>query len=169
MFKITIIGRLGRDAKVYETANGVKFVAMSVAVNTKNMGNDETYWVDVRSFNQNHIKLAKYLTKGKIIHAGGDFNTGTAIDKTKKVIVTHSLLADFIGFINLGGSFNKTDQQETDNQDSIKEKTDIPSQVSTHITDEDTIVMNSVKPSEEKEPVMVGVGTSEDDDNELPF
>ena len=104
MFKAQVLGRLGRDAAVYESANGTQFLAFTLAVNTRNMGKDVTYWIDVRSFNPNHIKLKQYLQKGKILQIGGDINATIDTDKAGVVRINHTLFADYINFVNLGGS-----------------------------------------------------------------
>lgn len=102
MFKAQILGRLGRDAAVYESANGTQFLAFTVAVNTRNMGKDVTYWVDVRSFHPNHVKLKQYLQKGKIIQVGGDLSATMETDKVGVVRINQTVFADYINFINLG-------------------------------------------------------------------
>lgn len=170
MFKVNILGRLGRDAQVFEASNGTQFVGFTVAVNVKGRGGENTtYWIDVRSFNKNHIKLAQYLSKGKIVQVGGDFTTGTMVDKTNTVRVTHNLLADYINFVNLGGTPDGAYKNNTATTSTIEETPSVnsmPNQTDTsvHRSDEDDIVMNTPK----MEPVTVSVGAS-DDDNELPF
>ena len=164
MLKVNLLGRLGRDAGIYETANGNKFVAFTLAVNTKNLGKDVTYWVDVRSFNQNHIKLVKYLTKGKLLQVGGDYNCNITTDKIGVARISHNVNADYIAFMNLS-SPNKSEENATT---SAATPNDEPQ---THVAAaniEDTIVMNSPTPTPELVPVPVGVATSDASDD-LPF
>lgn len=164
MFKVNLLGRLGRNAGLFETANGGKFVAFTVAVNTKNLGKDITYWVDVRSFNPNHIKIMSYLTKGKLIQIGGDYNAMITTDKAGVARISHNINADYINFINLGSS-NKNDDGTTT---STITNDDIKSEVSVNVnkTTEETIVMNT-PPVQEMVPVTVGAATTTSDD--LPF
>lgn len=161
MFKAQILGRLGRDAAVYESANGTQFLAFTLAVNTRNMGKDVTYWVDVRSFHPNHVKLKQYLQKGKIIQVGGDLNASIETDKVGVVRLNQTLFADYINFINLGNSGK-------DNNRSTSQSEVVTPQVS-----DDEITMGNtqsqVNPQVEGEisspvPVMSGGGT-----DDLPF
>ena len=49
MFKVQVMGRLGKDAVIYESSTtGTKFLTFTLAVNTKNLNEDKTYWIDVR-------------------------------------------------------------------------------------------------------------------------
>jgi single stranded DNA-binding protein len=161
MFKGQILGRLGRDAAVYESANGTQFLAFTLAVNTRNMGKDVTYWVDVRSFHPNHVKLKQYLQKGKIIQVGGDLNATIETDKVGVVRLNQTLFADYINFINLGNSGK-------DNNRSTSQGEVVTPQVS-----DDEITMGNtqsqVNPQVEGEissPVPVMSGGDSDD---LPF
>lgn len=171
MFKVNLLGRLGRDAQVFEASNGTQFVGFTVAVNVKGRGGETTtYWVDVRSFNKNHIKLTQYLTKGKIVQVGGDFTTGTMVDKTNTVRVTHNLLADYVTFVNLGGgSPTNNNTNTTTVTPVVVETTPMPvvEQVATQraTIEEDGIVMNTPK----MDPVPVTVGASDSVDSDLPF
>lgn len=161
MFKAQVIGRLGKDASIYESSTtGVKFLTFTLAVNTKNGGDDKTYWIDVRSFNPNHLKLVSYLTKGKALSIGGDFNTGTMTDKSGTVRITHNMTCDYINFVNLGsGNSNKSDGTTTTQKTSVSKA---------ESSSDDEITMGKV-------PVNVGAispvtdTTSSDDDSELPF
>lgn len=161
MFKGQILGRLGRDAAVYESANGTQFLAFTVAVNTRNMGKDVTYWVDVRSFHPNHVKLKQYLQKGKIIQVGGDLNATIETDKVGVVRLNQTLFADYINFINLGNS-GKDNNRSTSQSDAVA-----PQEGDDEITMGNT--QSQVKPQVEEEisspvPVMSGGGS-----DDLPF
>ena len=47
MQKITLIGRLGRDAAIRETQEGTKIVSFTLAANGRFRGVDKTSWYDV--------------------------------------------------------------------------------------------------------------------------
>ena len=161
MLKVNLIGRLGRDAGVYETSNGSKFVAFTIAVNTKNLGKDVTYWIDIRSFNQNHMRLAQYLKKGKLVQVGGDYNCVINTDKTGVARIANNVNADYISFLNLGNGVKNDEHASTTN--------DEPQVVQKADADEDAIVMNTPSTTSQV-PVSVGAGvsaTGETDD--LPF
>lgn len=167
MFKAQVLGRLGKDATIYESSStGTRFISFTLAVNTRNMGEDKTYWIDVRSFHPNHLKLEKYLTKGKMIMIGGDFNTGTMTDKSGVVRITHSITCDFINFVNTNASSNHT-KTESNNNDVAQINNDVVSEPSIVYDNgktyaEDEITMGNVKET-------VQVSSSGGDDDELPF
>lgn len=179
MFKVQILGRLGRDAQIYESANGTQFVAFTIAVNTKNQGNETTYWLDVRTFNKNHLKLVQYLKKGKIVHVGGNFNCGTATDKLGIVRVNYNIIADYIEFVNLGTGVNNTKNGNTTTTAAPDDNTvcqvfadtsqDVQVRQTINNSDEDSIVMNSPVSTVEKVAVTVPVTAGATDDEELPF
>lgn len=167
MLKVQTMGRLAKDAAIYESSTtGTKFLSFTLAVNTKNFNEEKIYWIDVRSFNPNHLKLQKYLTKGKVLAVGGNFNTGTMTDKTGTVRITHSIVADFIDFPNVGGG-SQTKTNTTDNTESDT----TPSTVHTHPsinTEDDVISMGSIPQT----PVTVSANITAnavDNDDELPF
>ena len=161
MLKVQTMGRLAKDAAIYESSTtGTKFLSFTLAVNTKSFNDEKTYWVDVRSFNPNHLKLQKYLTKGKALMVGGDFNTGTMTDKAGTVRIIHNVIADFINFPNIGGN-PKTGSTENNEND-----TNTTSSYSNN-TNEDNISMGSIPQT--PVAVSVAVSTSGDDNEELPF
>lgn len=161
MFKAQVIGRLGKDASIYESSTtGVKFLAFTLAVNTKNGSDDKTYWIDVRSFNPNHLKLVSYLTKGKALSIGGDFNTGTMTDKSGTVRITHNMVCDYINFINVGGNnSNKTENTNSNTQ---------TPETSNTVTPDEEISMGKV-PVSVGTPTPVPVSVANGEDDELPF
>ena len=173
MFKANVLGRLGRDSRVLTSSSGVQFLAFTIAVNTKNQNGDVTYWIDIRSFNKQHIKLASYLTKGKIVMCGGDFNTGTMLDKTNNLRVTHSMLADYITFVNLGNGSKQNSDASAASEPVVEKGSDDKVVYNNDNTpsNEDEIVMNiPVKvSSEELVSVPVGVASDSDDSDDLPF
>lgn len=160
MLKVQTMGRLAKDAAIYESSTtGTKFLSFTLAVNTKSFNEEKTYWVDVRSFNPNHLKLQKYLTKGKALMVGGDFNTGTMTDKAGTVRITHTVIADFINFANIGGNPKNTGET-TEDEATVT--------TTTHRnTSDDEVSMGSIPQT----PVAVSVSNSntDADPDELPF
>lgn len=161
MFKAQVIGRLGKDASIYESSTtGVKFLTFTIAVNTKNGGDDKTYWIDVRSFNPNHLKLVSYLTKGKALSIGGDFNTGTMTDKSGTVRITHNMVCDYINFVNIGGNNgNKSENTSSNTQNP---------QASTTVAPDEEISMGKV-PVSVGAPTPTPVSDSNGEGDDLPF
>jgi len=75
MININFIGRVGaKGAQVIDSKNG-QFVTMDVATSQFANGQDTTVWVRVRSNKPNHINLAQWLTKGRLIFIKGTLGT----------------------------------------------------------------------------------------------
>ncbi len=86
MQQIQIIGRVGQDAVIRETATN-KFTSFSVAVSdnyTDRQGAkvERTQWYDLTTDNTN---LTKYLTKGTQVFVQGRLSVGTYTDTYGKV------------------------------------------------------------------------------------
>jgi single-strand DNA-binding protein len=74
MKKIVIIGNLGKDAEVRQTATGKTFYTFDIAVsekytNQKGAEIEETMWFDCLTAN---TKIAQYLKKGKKVYIEGN-------------------------------------------------------------------------------------------------
>ena len=119
MIYIHTIGRIGKDAQVIEGKNG-KFLSMDIAVDDFNKGENITTWVRIRSSKNNHVKLAKYLTKGRIILVEGTLAQPQIwIDKNNVQRVQLSITADSVQFVNTG----KKRDGETVKAESMPEQT----------------------------------------------
>ena len=119
MMYIHTIGRIGKDAQVIEGKNG-KFLSMDIAVDDFNKGENITTWVRIRSSKNNHVKLAKYLTKGRIILVEGTLAQPQIwIDKNNVQRVQLSITADSVQFVNTG----KKRDGETVKSESMPEQT----------------------------------------------
>ena len=116
---IHTIGRIGKDAQVIEGKNG-KFLSMDIAVDDFNKGENITTWVRIRSSKNNHVKLAKYLTKGRIILVEGTLAQPQIwTDKSNVQRVQLSITADSVQFVNTG----KKRDGETVKAESMPEQT----------------------------------------------
>ena len=119
MMYIHTIGRIGKDAQVIEGKNG-KFLSLDIAVDDFNKGENITTWVRIRSSKNNHIKLAKYLTKGRIILVEGTLAQPQIwTDKSNVQRVQLSITADSVQFVNTG----KKRDGETIKAESMPEQT----------------------------------------------
>ena len=119
MMYIHTIGRIGKDAQVIEGKNG-KFLSLDIAVDDFNKGENITTWVRIRSSKNNHVKLAKYLTKGRIILVEGTLAQPQIwIDKNNVQRVQLSITADSVQFVNTG----KKRDGETVKAESMPEQT----------------------------------------------
>lgn len=97
------IGRIGRDgAKVVNGKKG-KFLSMDVATDAFSWGENKTLWIRIRSNRENHVKLAEYLTKGRLLLIEGSLQEPTIwTDKNGTAHAQLSLVADSINFVNNG-------------------------------------------------------------------
>lgn len=109
MQKITIIGRLAKDARIVETQNGTKFISFAIAANSKTNNVEKTTWYDVRQFNYNE-KMAPYFTKGSSLVVVGELDA-TIEENNGKNYLRLSVLADSIDF-NGNSSSGSTQQNE---------------------------------------------------------
>ena len=106
------IGRIGKDCKTITGAHGT-FIAVDMAVDDYSKGQNITTWVRVRSSRENHIRLAEYLTKGRLILVEGTISTSQWTDRQGESHTQISINADSIAFVNAG---KKEDAQKLLNQ-----------------------------------------------------
>ncbi len=109
------IGRIGKDCKTITGAHGT-FIAVDMAVDDYSKGQNITTWVRVRSSRENHIRLAEYLTKGRLILVEGTISTSLWTDRQGESHVQISINADSIAFVNAG----KKDEQSADPKKAAK-------------------------------------------------
>lgn len=74
--RITLIGRLTKDAEVTYTPGGMAIASISLAINRSTKGSDgqwydEANYFDVKVFGKQADNLKAYLTKGKQIGVDG--------------------------------------------------------------------------------------------------
>ena len=109
------IGRIGKDCKTITGSHGT-FIAVDMAVDDYSKGQNITTWVRVRSSRENHIRLAEYLTKGRLILVEGTISTSQWTDRKGESHTQISINADSIAFVNAG----KKDEQDTDPEKAAK-------------------------------------------------
>ena len=121
------IGRIGKDCKTITGVHGT-FIAVDMAVDDYSKGQNDmavddyskgqniTTWVRVRSSRENHIRLAEYLTKGRLILVEGTISTSQWTDRQGESHTQISINADSIAFVNA----EKKDEQETDPKKAAK-------------------------------------------------
>ena len=101
MLYVHTIGRIGKDCQVITGAHG-SFIAFDIAVDDYSHGNSVTTWVRVRSKKENHICLAEYLTKGRLLLIEGTLSASLWKDKSENYQVQLSITADALEFVNTG-------------------------------------------------------------------
>ena len=109
------IGRIGKDCQTITGTHGT-FMAVDIAVDDYSKGQNITTWVRVRSSRENHIRLAEYLTKGRLILVEGTISTSQWTDRQGESHVQISINADSIAFVNAG----KREEQSTDPKKAAK-------------------------------------------------
>lgn len=107
MQKITLIGRLGRDAAIRETQDGGKVVSFTVACNGRYRGVEKTSWYEVSTFNYERYKnMVQYLTKGSSVVVVGELDADIDEGRDGVKRCRRSVTADSIEFNSNGSSGN---------------------------------------------------------------
>lgn len=91
-------------------------MAVDIAVDDYSKGQNITTWVRVRSSRDNHIRLAEYLTKGRLILVEGTISTSQWKDRQGESHTQISINADSIAFVNAG----KKDEHNADPKKAAK-------------------------------------------------
>ena len=102
------IGRIGKDCQVITGTHGT-FMAVDIAVDDYSKGQNITTWVRVRSSRENHVRLAEYLTKGRLILVEGTISTSQWTDRQGESHTQISINADSIAFVNAGKKEEQND------------------------------------------------------------
>ena len=82
MLKLTIAGRLGKNAEHKTTQGGTDICQFSVACDAGWGDNKTTYWVDVSKFGKGAEGLSRILKKGDPVAVIGDLTTREYNGKT---------------------------------------------------------------------------------------
>lgn len=113
MEKITLIGRLGRDASVKESQQGTRFLTFTMACDAYRSGESRTHWYDVTSFDPNRYKnMLKYLTKGSSVTVVGDLDADIEEGRDGVTRVRRRVSADSIQFTP-GNTSGQTSESKT--------------------------------------------------------
>ena len=114
------IGRIGRDCQTINGSHGT-FIAVNIAVDDYANGENITTWVRVKSSRENHLRLAQYLTKGRMILVEGTLSSSIWTDKNGENHVQLSIAADSIDFVT-SGKRNASDSMEEKANKAVKSK-----------------------------------------------
>ena len=123
MLHVHTIGRIGKDCQVIAGAHG-SFMAMNIAVDDYAKGQNVTTWVKVRSNKENHIRLAEYLTKGRLVLVEGTLSSSLWTDKNGESQIQLSITAESIAFINTGKKDSSA--SSPDNMAATTDSTPVP-------------------------------------------
>ena len=178
MQKVTLIGRLGRDAAVRETQDGGKLVSFTMAVDAKYRGVDQTYWYDVATFNYLRYKnMVQYLKKGSTVVVGGDLIADVEEGRDGQIRCRRNVTADYIEFGPSNGNGEGKTRNERSSDDAPEdepvetpERNDAPEE-----DDEPTTRTTKPKATAKAKPAAKPKkeepeeAESEDGESELPF
>lgn len=103
MFKTTLLGRLGEDAREVQTSNGSSFISMRVASNERINKENVTTWVTVNANSERYKNLLPHLKKGSAVFVTGSLRSTIYTAKDGTPGIDHKVSADSIEFANLGG------------------------------------------------------------------
>lgn len=178
MQKITLIGRLGRDAAIRETQDGGKVVSFTVACNGRYRGVEKTSWYDVSTFNYERYKnMVQYLTKGSSVVVVGELDADIDEGRDGVKRCRRSVTADSIEFNSNGASGNT---QSNSSEASSEPKKSSRSASSGEVPADSEITVSSKKPASKKaaakveetvptEPVEEYKGDEGENPDDLPF
>ncbi len=126
MLYSNFVGRIGNGAKVIPGAKG-NFISMDVATDFYSKGENQTMWIRVRSNKENHVKLAEYLTKGKmVLIQGQQLQDSTWIGKDGEAHSQHVIIADSIDFVRTGRKKDDTQSEQQVESVPASPSTDAP-------------------------------------------
>ena len=123
MITTIFTARIGKDAQIINGKNG-SFMSMEVVVNERVNGQEKAIWIRVTSSKSNHVNLAKYLTKGKVITITGNASTRAWNDKEGKAQSQLRVSASNIDFLNFGK--RKVESQQPSGDVAVETKETAP-------------------------------------------
>ena len=150
---INVIGRLGVDAEIKESAKG-QFVTYRMAVDEWNPQTKarETVWFRVTDFTNRTVSIAEHLKKGRQVYVSGSENCNLYTDKEGKTQISREITAYVTDFVNSGNSGQTATQTTTTTTTASSTTQQMP-----------PLNMGSIP-----QPVTVAA-TSASEDDELPF
>lgn len=102
----------------------IRIFSLNIAVDDYAKGQNVTTWVKVRSNKENHIRLAEYLTKGRLVLVEGTLSSSLWTDKNGESQIQLSITAESIAFINTGKKDNSAGSP--DNMAATTDSTPVP-------------------------------------------
>jgi len=111
---VHLIGNLGHDPELRETANGNPVLNLRLAVNERRKGPDGEWgeaveWVNVTTWGRTAENVAKFLRKGSQIYVEGSLRTRDWTDKEGKDRRSTEISAKTVKFLGGKGSPNSTE------------------------------------------------------------
>ncbi len=111
--RVSIIGNLGKDPEIRQTASGTSVGNLNIGVTEKRKEGDEykdqTEWISVVVFGKTAENASKYLQKGRQVFVEGRLQTRKWEDKTGQTRYTTEVIASqllFLGSAKDNNSFS---------------------------------------------------------------
>jgi single-strand DNA-binding protein len=111
--RVSIIGNLGKDPEIRQTAAGTSVGNLNIGVTEKRKEGDEykdqTEWISVVVFGKTAENASKYLQKGRQVFVEGRLQTRKWEDKTGQTRYTTEVIASqllFLGSAKDNNSFS---------------------------------------------------------------
>lgn len=173
---MTVNGRLASDVTRQVSKQGTEFINFSLA-NTEfgdpksSDGVTQTQWFRVTSFNSNHIKLAKYLTKGKPITVVGRYsNRLYQSQRTGQWGIDNDIIATDI-FFEIGSERNEDGSPRGNNstQNGGTSSSSTPNNETDSIPQVTSTKMGVQPTPQSVSSTSVQVNDGVNDDDDLPF
>lgn len=130
---INFTARLGRDAEVRTAQNGRQFVSFTCATDAFINGKNETMWFTVIDYTDRTLKIAQYLTKGKLVSICGEYTDRLYLNKNNEQQISRDVKSMKIDFISNGqsgeteSSTSEVSQQPTQSQPQPQASAPFPS------------------------------------------
>jgi single-strand DNA-binding protein len=128
MVNISIIGRLGADAEIVESKNG-RFVKFRIAVDDRKNGEKTTTWFGATFNGDRALKVAEYLTKGKLLSVMGTENVGLFTAKDGSTQVSREISVQSLEFISVSSGSTSSDSSTEITTGKLTEKEKKPATV----------------------------------------
>lgn len=103
MVYVNVLGRLGADAEVHQSEKG-KFVTFRMATNDFIDGQQTTIWLSVSCPSESVIKLAPYLTKGRMVQIYGRERVRLYTDRNGATQISRDVFATNVDMVATGNS-----------------------------------------------------------------
>lgn len=165
MVYVNVIGRLGADAEVHQSEKG-KFVSFRMATNDFVDGQQTTIWLSVTCPSESVIKLAPYLTKGRMVQIYGKERVRLYTDRNGATQIGRDVFATNVDMVATGNSGN------TQSENVVKETvstTTSQTATATATIDDATVARMMTCGTMVQPQAAMSVSASDADVDDLPF
>lgn len=126
MNRITLIGRLTRDAIIYSNQDNKRWGIISIAVDLRGQEKN-TLFIGVKIFNERILdNVVRYVGKGDLIGVDGYLSQSTYLDKNNNKKTVYEVVADSIEFLESMKMKKLKEEEERKNALFKGEEKDIP-------------------------------------------